>query len=214
MESQTALSTDFDYGFLPAADGKALEKRAENIERIQERTRRATADSIIKLGAELDAAQSVLSNHGNGTFTRWCHERCGLSKMSVSRFIRSYKCFSEVKDSNKLLPSFDQSALYLLSADTCPEAAFDKAIEIAESGEVVTHKKAKELVAEFTPTSDEDDPEPQGWSLHDALEYLNEAMEDIETRWPAEFKETLGRKLIAMGEAIVELSASQEEEAA
>lgn len=208
------LSTAFDYGFLPAADGKALERRAENIDKINERGRKVLAELAIKLGEELVAAKAMLANHGDGCFKRWSKDRCKIGESSVKRAVRAFETF---KDRAKLAPSFEVSAVYALSADTCPEAAFDKAIEEAESGKIVTHKRAKEIIAEFTPEEAEDEDEddsPVGWSLHDALEHLNAALEEIEAKWPSEFRETLGHKLIQVGECILELAAPGKEDAA
>lgn len=40
------------------------------------------------------------------------------------------------------------------------------------------------------------------WSLHDGLEAINEAVREILDRWPNEFVDTLGHKLISLGEEI------------
>jgi hypothetical protein len=54
-----ALSTAFDYGFLPPADGKALERRAENIERIQGYVRRQTAEGVVKPPTQKKSRTSI-----------------------------------------------------------------------------------------------------------------------------------------------------------
>jgi hypothetical protein len=46
---------------------------------------------------------------------------------------------------------FDAKAVYLLSAKSCPEAAKDEAMQLAEGGEYVNDTLAKEIVAKHTP---------------------------------------------------------------
>lgn len=146
----------FDYGDMPASDSKALERHAENVLKIQERQRKTTAENVLKLGAELKAAQERLSNHGNGTFGKWCVERCGISRSSADKIIKSHEVFSD-KVCVNFTQSFDASALYALSADTCPEAALADALKLAKKGEVITHKRAKEIIAEHTIEGEADE---------------------------------------------------------
>ncbi len=114
---------------------------AKTVEAIQERVRRTSAEGVLKIGEELAAAQERLANNGNGTFGKWVAERLGMSRMSSSRAIQAYRTFG-MGDCNKLLQSFDASALYILSAESTPEEATTKALELAEQGEQITHADA------------------------------------------------------------------------
>jgi hypothetical protein len=155
-----ALSTQlaFDYGDMSASDSKALERHADAVLRIQERQRKTTAENFYRLGEELKSAQEKLSNHGNGTFGRWCLERCETSRATACKAIRLYEEFS-ARDRKQYLQSFDASAACALLSDTCPEEALADALKLAKKGEVVTHKRAKELIASHTVGDLESDDE-------------------------------------------------------
>ena len=97
-----------------------------------------------EVGEELKAAHERLANHGDGTFNRWVKERCGFSHATAYKAIAAFDVFGG-EDCKQYLQSFDASALYLLSAPSCPEEATAEAIERAEKGERITHKLAKEI---------------------------------------------------------------------
>lgn len=146
----------FDYGEIPAADAKALERHAESVLKIQERQRRMSVENALKLGEELAAAQSKLSNHGNGTFGKWCKERLGMSRMTAYNIIQLFNRVPE-KDCQTVLQSFDLTALYRLLADTSPEEAYKDALKIAKKGEPVTAKLAREIINSHTVDVDGSD---------------------------------------------------------
>jgi len=197
----------FTYVDIPASDVKALEGHARAVLSIQDRQRKLTAENVLKLGKELKAAQERLSNHGNGTFGKWCKERCGISPQHALRCISTTTEFGGQRF-EQIVQNFDASALYLLSSDTCPEDALSDALEAAKSGEVVTHKRAKEIIANYTVDADGSNGEADGsesyCSLLEGLEAVNKAITKILGRWPKDEIETLGAKLSVIGKQITE----------
>lgn len=75
-----------------------------------------------------------LTNHGNGTFGKWCKERLGISKRSAYDHLNACECFGD-KDCPSLGQSFTCEALYLLSRDSTPDDAITDALKAAKKGE-------------------------------------------------------------------------------
>jgi len=122
------------------------------VEAHAERIDKAKADivnNVLVIGTELAKAHDKLSHHGDGVFGQWVEERCGFSRMSANRYMRAAEVFAS-GECNKLLQTFDDSAMYLLTAPNAPKDALDNAIERAKAGEKITHKIAKQIVGEFT----------------------------------------------------------------
>ncbi len=159
----------FDYKDLAKRDVTALEKHAASVANVQDQVRRISAEGVILIGKELKAAQERLAGKGrDGMFRPWVKHECRISHNAAYQAIRAFDAF---KKCNNLLHFFDASALYLLSADSCPEEATEEAIRLAESGEKVTHKKALALKKQFgepredgKPEEEEDDPITE-WDL-------------------------------------------------
>lgn len=157
----------FDYGDMPAEDAKALERHAESVLKITERQRRSGVENALKLGEELKAAQDRLSNHGNGTFGKWCKERLGMSRDTAYRLITIHERVPE-KDCCIVQQSFDLTALYKLLADTAPEEAYRDALKLAKKGTPVRAKDAKEIIAKYVVEADDSDPVPDSESESEA----------------------------------------------
>lgn len=149
------LSIQFDYtslGEIAKQDKSALEKHAATVEGEQEKVRKTTAESVLKIGKELAAARERLANHGNGTFGKWLKGRLCIGQSSAYKAMTAYESFKNLPHCGE---SFDASSLYLLSSDSVPEEATKEAIKRAAKGEQITHKLAKEIVAKHSP-----EPEP------------------------------------------------------
>jgi hypothetical protein len=157
-DSRAVVQLSFDYvaSEIPASEVKSLEKHAKVICDTIERVRKTTAEGLMKLGAELSAAQRKLSNHGNGTFGKWCRERCGIEPRQAQRAISVTTTF---KDRDIMSQSSDPTALYLLSAPSCPEEATTEAVERAEQGERITAKLARDIIKSHSPDADDDSDE-------------------------------------------------------
>jgi hypothetical protein len=134
----TGMTTAFDYGDLTEPEQRCLERAAERVRDIRLRV----AHSAIEIGRELKNAHERFAHKKTGTFGRWVEECCAITPRHARNFIDAYEVFGE--------PNLDDSAMFLLSAPSCPEAARKEALKIADSGKAVTHKLAKSIVEKHT----------------------------------------------------------------
>jgi hypothetical protein len=151
------LAFDYTAAEISKADANRLEKHAETITTTQDKVRRTGVEGVMKIGAELVAARDRLANHGDGTFGKWCKERCGVTRFTAARVMHAWEQF---KDCSTVQQSFDASALYLLSSESCPEEVVTEAMERAEAGEHITQKAVREMIKAASPNSDEEDEPP------------------------------------------------------
>jgi len=150
------LSFDYEANAIDTKEAKSLEKHAKAICDTVERVRRTTAEGVMKLGAELTAAHAKLSNHGDGTFGKWCSLRCGLTARHARNMMGVCDTF---KDREMISQSADPTALYLLSAPSCPEEATAEALERAEQGERITTKLARDIIKSHPPRVNREEPD-------------------------------------------------------
>ena len=75
---------------------------------------------------------------------------------------------------------FDASALYLLSADSTPEAATKKALRLAKAGEYISHKRAKEIKKDYV------EDEKKEFVLAAAEDRLRDTVRKQLEKWPIE----------------------------
>lgn len=199
---------------LPTDCRKKLDGYAKAIAKAKARG----VEALLEIGRQLKLAHLELANRGNGTFGKWVKECCGITHASALNQINAWEAFGEKSSSNDL-KNIQASALYFLARDTTPEEAIEAAVEQAESGERITLKKAKELVArcekacqetaDAPDASDESEELPdyvkrlQPYeSLSDAIEALDAAIAAIYLRWPPEYMAVLGDKLVSLGEEL------------
>jgi hypothetical protein len=180
---------------LPKPAVRKLESCAVNIEKLRSKG----VELIFAMGRELKIAHDELANHGDGGFGKWCKERCGINRSTAFRYIGVVETFSgEV--CCRLQQTATAEALYLLSRDTTPQDAIDKAIEVAEQGERITLAKAKEIVKEVAgvvidakPTSVKSAPvvDADSFDLSEALVSLRDQFAAEAEYWPATMREEL-----------------------
>ncbi len=177
----------FDYGDMKPADIKSLESHAGEIEEIQNQARRITAEAVILQGKQFKAVHDLLKGRGrDGLFRPWVKQRCGLTPMSVYRIMAACDAFEKC---NKLLHLFDASALYLLSAESCPEDVTEEAIRLAEAGERITHKRAKEL--KEGSNSDDDDDDEQEFDAYVEVDKAEKAIRRMFHKWPDDMRDLI-----------------------
>jgi hypothetical protein len=148
---------DFDYGELSAT---AIRKCSAIVSRIDKRQKNIAAD-IIAIGKELLAAKDTLDH---GQFGPWLKHHWGWSARSAERMMQAAIAFGKYDNLSNL--TIDQSALYLLSSDKCPENVCDEMLSQAESGGRITHKMVKDAI---TDASNDDDA-PNDVSYEDILD--------------------------------------------
>jgi len=117
---------------------------------------RQTAQGIIEIGQKLIEIKESLPH---GLWLPWLQAEFGWSEMTATRFINVANKF---KSNNLLDLPIAPSALYLLASPSTNEETKQDAIDIAESGEPVDHKTAKELK-----------------DAHDEIIRLNAAIEEL-----------------------------------
>ena len=127
----------FDYGILDVETAKTVEKRAGEIKGLIKRT----AKNIIEIGKKLNEVKQLTPH---GVFGAWLATEFDLAFSTAQRFMRVAERFKSV---NLTDLNFAPSALYVLAAPSTPESAREEAIDRAQVGEVITHGKAKAIVA-------------------------------------------------------------------
>ena len=132
---------------LDSKDTRALRRHAERIAQLCDSTNRTMTKAIVEIGAELSAAQALLAGLGReGRFRPWC-KRQGFAMSTVYRAIAAHEAFGKCPT----LGHFDLQAVYVLSANSCPEAATAEAMRLADKGDHIDGKRAREIVAEHVP---------------------------------------------------------------
>ena len=172
----------FDYNGMKAPDIKRCESA---VTKIGAKQRRIAAD-IIDIGKELIAVKERLPH---GMFGSWLDHHFGWSQQSASNMMRAALQFGKVPKFGDL--TIDQSALYLLSSDSCPDEVREEVLDTAKSGERITHKQVKEAIAADRDEEDDDidEPEPE-YSLEqlivDARRLSTRARKDLDDEFVAE----------------------------
>jgi hypothetical protein len=134
------------WGEAPLAS--LVRERTERIKLHWQGMLKRTVADVWTLGTDLLAQQAELSNHHDGAFTAWLKEEMeplGMSRQTAYRMMQVAQHFS---CNNLLQLPFAVSALYLLAAPSTPDEARERALELAEQEEKITHARAKALVAE------------------------------------------------------------------
>lgn len=218
MESTQLVVSVLDG--LPADCRREVEGYARCIDKSRAK---ATAE-LFAIGEKMQAAQAVLSNHKNGIFGKWVVERCAMSRKTAERYIAAYKAFGNEEYRDSLSQYATAEAIYFLSSDTTPEDVIGAVVEEIESGERITLKRAKEIVAEASKavaeasadTGDVDDEAESDElpdyikrcqpyeSLTEAIESLNAAVAAIYLRWPQEYMVALSDRLQSLAEELQE----------
>lgn len=138
----------FDYGELVPRYVAICEKA---VERIGGHQRRIASD-IVAIGRELLAVKDCLEH---GQFGGWLAHYFSWSQQTASRMMQAASTFKSLNLSNLTI---DQSALYLLSSDKCPDEIREEVIERAEKGERITHASVKQALSNLM--GDDDEPAP------------------------------------------------------
>jgi hypothetical protein len=171
----------FDYQQLDAETRIVVQQRTSEIKALMKRT----AQDIIEIGEKLIDVKERL---GHGYFGGWLEGEFDWNERMARRFMSVAETF---KTDNLSDLNFAPSALYLLAAPSTPDEAREEAIARAQSGEAITHTKAKEIVAEHRPapqTSPQASFESTGPAL--VMEIVDEAK--IVDEAVAELRQKLG----------------------
>ena len=156
IQSQRVEEYRYDYSKIDSGLCSLVQRCTSEIRML---VRRSTQD-IIDIGRHLIAVKEYLPH---GEFLPWIETEFEWSERTAKRFMSVAEAFGtkcrNVTDLDTVSKSvtvtdldamsrLDQNALYLLASRTTPVAARSEALKRAESGEVITHAKAKEIVSE------------------------------------------------------------------
>lgn len=133
-----AASSGFNYA---ACDAKLAEKLRVTADEIRQRLKK-TLESTIEIGEALLAVKDALEH---GQFLAWLRaefswrERTARNFMSVAEHFGKSAKFADL--------TIQPSAAYLLAAPSTPDEVREAAVKKAESGEEITWKVAKQMLA-------------------------------------------------------------------
>lgn len=147
----------FDYS---AIDIDCREDVQEAALDIQASTRKAQ-ENILTVGKRLTEVKELLPH---GQFKEWCQVEFGMEPRTAQRMMSVYERFGGKSDTVTL---FTDSALYLLSAPSTPDAAVEVAAREARStGTSPTKARVQAIIREWSPPVDPTPPPP---SVHRSL---------------------------------------------
>lgn len=183
----------FDYAPLAA---KTASKVKEAADRIRQAVKR-TLEDIIAVGNDLLAVKETLPH---GQFTPWLRAEFGWTERTARNFMAVAEQFGPKKEIISDL-RIDPTAAYLLAAPSAPDEAREAAVKLAEEGERVTPKVAKELLAkERRKTS----RRRKGGSTEKLSEKLLNVLTRFQERWnPKELSE-LAKQLRDFADSLIE----------
>lgn len=142
MSAKELATATFDYSKVePETKGKLI-ALAGQIKRGREHYNK----SIFELGESIAIAHSLFANRGNGSFEVWVESEAQLELSAARNYMRAWERF---KDSAIIAGTFRPTAMYMLAAPEAPKAAAKEAVKLANKGEQITVKKAKELLERF-----------------------------------------------------------------
>ncbi len=134
IEAQLVL---FDYNALDTDTRAFVEARTVEIKALVRRS----AQDVVSIGCYLEEVKDRL---GHGYFGKWLEAEFDWTQQTANNFMRVAAKFKNFLN----IDGFGPSALYLLSAPSTPDDAFEDAIERAENGERITYSTAKDIVSQ------------------------------------------------------------------
>lgn len=134
------------------ADDKALSSLADKIRRRDEKLQASIYKGKMEIAKWLMEAQALLAVPGcKSQFGPWVESlEIDLKKSSAYNYIDVYKCFGNCEH----VAQFAWTAMIKLAGDDKQDAR-NAALKVAEQGERITGKVAKELIAEHCPQGSE-----------------------------------------------------------
>jgi hypothetical protein len=118
---------------------------------------REHASSGMEIGRIIAEAHELFALAGQGgKFTAWVEYELRLSRQTAYNYMWAWQRFGNCKS----LLQFTQEALYTLASPKVPEPAAFAAIKLADKGEQVDKKKAKELIGRCGHKTNGKPPKP------------------------------------------------------
>jgi molecular chaperone DnaK (HSP70) len=133
------VEAGFNYSPLEPAVAKKVQATAEHIRETVKRT----IEGIIEVGQDLIQVKEALPH---GQFSPWLRAEFGWTERTARNFMAVAEAFGPKTEIISDL-RIDPTAAYLLAAPSAPDEARQAAVKMAESGERITAKVAKRILA-------------------------------------------------------------------
>lgn len=134
---ELSVAATFDYNQLDSDIRALAQQSAKEINSLINKGNEIT----VEIGKRLSVMKAKMEH---GTYTKWLEGEFGWNYQTARRFMNIAEKFSHVKTLN-----ITKTALYILSEPSTPAEARFEASKMAEDGEQVNIKKAKELAAKY-----------------------------------------------------------------
>jgi hypothetical protein len=144
-DTATAIQTQlhYDYALIPDEYRGAIMLSARRIKEKAERSKR----DILEIGRELTETKAKLEH---GQFGDWLSVEFGMSDRTAQRFMAVHETYGGKSDTVSFL---NDSALYLLSGPTVPEAARQEVeTQARDTGKSPTKAAVQAVIAKHKPT--------------------------------------------------------------
>jgi hypothetical protein len=182
----------FDY--TPLAT-KTANKVKEAADRIRQTVKR-TIEDIIAVGKDLVTVKETLPH---GQFTPWLRAEFGWTERTARNFMAVAEQFGKTEMISDL--KIEPTAAYLLAAPSAPDEARETAVKLAEEGERITPKVAKQILAkERRKTS----RRRKGGSTEKLSEKLLNALTRFQERWNPKELSDLAKQLRDFADSLTE----------
>ncbi|MBW4638574.1 MAG: DUF3102 domain-containing protein [Gloeocapsa sp. UFS-A4-WI-NPMV-4B04] len=135
-QPSTLLGEGFDYAALDPETRIVVQQRTSEIRSLLRRT----ASGTIDIGEKLIEVKQKLSH---GYFGAWLKAEFRWGEWTARKLMQVARCFKTVNFTDLDIAA---CALYILAADSTPEAARLEALNRASLGEVISRSLAKEIV--------------------------------------------------------------------
>lgn len=131
---------EFDYSTLPDSERNTVQYNTLEIKKLAKRS----AENIIIIGKLLTETKLVL---GHGKFGKWLEAEFSWTQKQAIRFMNVFAKFDIMSNMDNYAPT----ALYLLSEPSTPDSALERASVLANDGEYISAKRAKEIISDCRP---------------------------------------------------------------
>ena len=155
-----------------------------------------TAEGIVEIGKRLITVKKTI---GVRLFNDWIKGEFRWSQATASNYMRTAEKFGHLD----CVRNFQPSALIQFVRDRVPAKAVAEAVKLANSGELVTKKKAVQIVAKYgiTPSANKPQrvPKPDAWyHLRSAIHTLVDQVEQLITGIDATEIDALADELLQL----------------
>ena len=178
--------TGFNYDALDTKPRAAVKRHAKAIHGLIERT----TESLVEIGRRLHDVRESLS--GPGQFRAWIKAEFKWSQSTASNLMQIAEKFGHLD----CLDHFQHSALYVLVRNNVDERAVKEAVRLAESGQVITHKRAGQIVVKYQDRPDQTDRPAALYELRGALRKLNADVNGVLAAIPPDEVASLADQLL------------------